>query len=198
MPTLYVIILMLVFGAVSLVSSMMKSNPDYLYAIGIINPDVKTVMNEPNDTPEIIKPFTSEAVSVDTYFYDVNETEEKQVKALIYFKNTYMKNTGILYKSEEEFDVVSVLSGTVLNIREDDILGNVVEIEHNNNLRTIYYSLGSVDVKVGDMLIQGQTIGKSGGNNISDNKNSLLFEVYYKGSLINPETFYTMDVTTLN
>lgn len=198
MPTLYVIILMLVFGAVSLVSSMMKSNSDYLYSIGIINTDTRTVVEVPVDTIDIIKPFTSEQVSVDKYFYDVNETEDKQINALIYFQNTYMKNTGVLYKADEEFDVVSVLSGTVLNIREDDILGNVVEIEHNTNLRTIYYSLSDVKVKVGDMLIQGQTIGISGANNIVENKNNLLFEVYYNGALINPETFYAMDITTLN
>ena len=197
LPTLYVIILMLVFGAVSLVSSMLKSNPDYLYSIGIINMDTRTVV-ETNDVPIISRPYTSEAVSVDKYFYDINAEEDKQVNSLIYFQNTYMKNTGILYKDNEAFDAIAVLSGKVLNVRSDDILGNVVEIEHNTNLRTIYYSLGEVKVKVGDMLIQGQTIGVSGANNITENKNSLLFEAYYNGALVNPESIYDVDATTLN
>lgn len=197
LPTLYVIILMLVFGAVSLVSSMLKSNPDYLYSIGIINTDTRTVV-ETNDVPIISRPYTSEAVSVDKYFYDTNATEDKQVNSLIYFQNTYMKNTGILYKAEESFDAVAVLSGKVLNVRTDEILGNVVEVEHNTNLRTIYYSLGEVKVKAGDMLIQGQTIGTSGANNISEAKNSLLFEAYYNGALVNPESIYDVDATTLN
>ena len=197
LPTLYVIILMLVFGAVSLVSSMLKSNPDYLYSIGIINMDTRTVV-ETNDVPIISRPYTSEAVSVDKYFYDTNATEDKQVNSLIYFQNTYMKNTGILYKAQESFDAVAVLSGKVLNVRTDEILGNVVEVEHNTNLRTIYYSLGEVKVKVGDMLIQGQTIGTSGANNISESKNSLLFEAYYNGALVNPESIYDVDATTLN
>ena len=197
LPTLYVIILMLVFGAVSLVSSMLKSNPDYLYSIGIINMDTRTVV-ETNDVPIISRPYTSEAVSVDKYFYDINAEEDKQVNSLIYFQNTYMKNTGILYKAQESFDAVAVLSGKVLNVRTDEILGNVVEVEHNTNLRTIYYSLGEVKVKVGDMLIQGQTIGTSGANNISEAKNSLLFEAYYNGALVNPESIYDVDATTLN
>ena len=197
LPTLYVIILMLVFGAVSLVSSMLKSNPDYLYSIGIINTDTRTVV-ETNDVPIISRPYTSEAVSVDKYFYDINAEEDKQVNSLIYFQNTYMKNTGILYKAQESFDAVAVLSGKVLNVRTDEILGNVVEVEHNTNLRTIYYSLGEVKVKVGDMLIQGQTIGTSGANNISESKNSLLFEAYYNGALVNPESIYDVDATTLN
>lgn len=197
LPTLYVIILMLVFGAVSLVSSMLKSNPDYLYSIGIINTDTRTVV-ETNDVPIISRPYTSEAVSVDKYFYDINAEEDKQVNSLIYFQNTYMKNTGILYKAQESFDAVAVLSGKVLNVRTDEILGNVVEVEHNTNLRTIYYSLGEVKVKVGDMLIQGQTIGTSGANKISEAKNSLLFEAYYNGALVNPESIYDVDATTLN
>lgn len=198
LPTLYVIILMLVFGAVSLVSSMMKSNPDYLYSIGIITRDTQTVISEPNDVPIISRPYNSETVSVDKYFYDVNSEADKQENSLIYFQNTYMKNTGILYKDNEAFDAIAVLSGKVLNVRSDDILGNVVEIEHNTNLRTIYYSLGEVKVKVGDMLIQGQTIGVSGANNITENKNNLLFEAYYNGALVNPESIYDVDATTLN
>ena len=74
LPTLYVIILMFVFGAVSLISSMMKSNPDYLYSIGIINRETQTVISEPNDVPIISKPYISEKVMVDKYFYDVNDT----------------------------------------------------------------------------------------------------------------------------
>ena len=101
LPTLYVIILMLVFGAVSLVSSMMKSNPDYLYSIGIITRDTQTVISEPNDVPIISRHYNSETVSVDKYFYDVNSDADKQENSLIYFQNTYMKNTGILYRSEE-------------------------------------------------------------------------------------------------
>lgn len=198
LPTLYVIILMLVFGAVSLVSSMMKSNPDYLYSIGIITRDTQTVISEPNDVPIISRPYNSETVSVDKYFYDVNSEADKQENSLIYFQNTYMKNTGILYKDNETFDAIAVLSGKVINVRADDILGNVVEIEHNTNLRTIYYSLGEVKVKVGDMLIQGQTIGVSGANNITENKNNLLFEAYYNGALVNPESIYDVDATTLN
>lgn len=198
LPTLYVVILMIIFGAVSLVSSMMKSSNDYLYSIGIINTDTRTVVETPNDVPIISRPYVSETVSIDKYFYDVNDTEDKQENALIYFQNTYMKNTGILYKSNDKFDVVSVLSGKVLKVRTDEILGNVVEIEHNTNLRTIYYSLEEVKVQEGDMVIANQTIGSSGSNNITESKNSLLFEAYYKGALINPESIYDIDATTLN
>lgn len=200
LPTLYVIILMLIFGTVSVVTTLFKNNPNYLYSIGILkNVGTTPVVNVDGALSDgIIKPYTSDKVKIEKYFYDVNDSEENQQKALIYFQNTYMKNTGVLYNSDESFPLVMVLDGTVLNVKKDEVLGNVVEIEHNTNLRTIYYSVGDIDVKAGDVLSQGEEIGTSGTNNISKSKNNLLFEVYYNGTLINPEEFYKMDPSTLN
>lgn len=200
LPTVYVIILMLIFGSVSLVSTIIRKNPNYLYGTNILKNDIATpvIATDNTKTPTIIKPYTSDKVSIDKEFYDINSDETTQTNSLIYFKDTYMKNTGILYKSDEEFSSVMVLDGTVLNIKTDEILGNVVEIEHNPNLRTIYYSLDKIDVKVGDFLNQGETIGMSGKNNLTTNTYNLLFEVYYNGSLINPKDFYNMNPSTLN
>ena len=176
----------------------MQVNPNYLYSVNVLK-DVSTpVVEEVEKENAIVRPYTSSDVRIQTYFYDVDATEEEQQKSLIYFANTYMKNTGVLYQADEVFDCVAVLSGTVLNIKEDDILGKVVEIEHNANLRTIYYSLGEVNVEVGEVLNQGDLIGTSGENNINDATSNLLFEVYYNGTLLNPEEFYEMDVASLN
>ncbi len=200
LPTLYVLILMLVFGTISFVTSKLHSKKDYLYSTDVLK-DVASVPVVSTDgavSEGIIKPFTSDKVSVDKSFYDINGDEKSQTNSLIYYENTYMKNTGVLYKSDETFDCVMVLDGKVLNIKKDEVLGNVVEIEHNTNLRTIYYSLDKVNVKVGDVLSQGEVIGTSGHSNISEGKNNLLFEVYYNGILTNPEEFYKMDVKDLN
>lgn len=200
LPTLYVIILMVIFGTVSVVSTLMQREPNYLYATGILkNEGVLPVVNMNTALSEaIIKPYNNEGVVIDKYFYDMNDEEEKQQKSLIYFKDTYMKNTGLLYKSDAEFSVLMVLDGNVANIKEDDILGNVVEIEHSTNLRTTYYSLDKIEVKVGDFLNQGDVIGVSGTNNLNDNKYNLLFEVNYNGTLINPEDFYELNPSELN
>ena len=73
-----------------------------------------------------------------------------------------MKNTGVLYASSEDFDVIMTLDGVVKAIKDDEILGKVIEIEHSPNLRTIYYSVSDVKVKVGDELKQGDVIARSG------------------------------------
>ncbi len=197
LPTLYVIVLIVIFGAVSLVSSLMQVNPSYLYSVNVLKDISMPVVETLEEDKQIVRPYTSDSVRIKTYFYDVDGTIEEQQQSLIYFENTYMKNTGVLYQDDQVFDCVAVLGGTVLNIKEDNILGNVVEIEHTPNLRTIYYSLGEINVKVGEVLSQGDLIGVSGENNITDSSSNLLFEVYYNGTLINPEDFYSMDVTTL-
>ena len=204
LPTIYVIILMLVFGAVSLVTSFMHSNPKYLYSVDVLDEENTTTVVDTNPgtldgalSEGIIKPFTSENVKIAKTFYELGGTEAEQQNSLITFQNTYMKNTGVLYNASEEFEVITVLDGTVVNVKEDEILGSVVEIEHNANLRTVYYSL-KPQVKVGDFLSQGEVIGVSSTNKISESKYNLLLEVYYNGTLMNPEKFYQMDVSTLN
>jgi len=200
LPTLYVIVLMIIFGTVSLVTTLFKTNPNYLYSVGILkNIGTTPVVNVDGALSDgIIKPYTGDKVKIDKYFYDTKGSEENQQKALIYFQNTYMKNTGVLYNCDEAFPIVMVLDGTVLNVKKDEVLGNMIEIEHNTNLRTIYYSVDDIKVKAGDVLSQGEEIGVSGTNSISKSKNNLLFEVYYNGTLINPEEFYQMDPSTLN
>ena len=109
-----------------------------------------------------------------------------------------MQNTGVLYTNNEKFDVVSVLDGTVTSITKDEILGNVVEILHNTELITIYSCLDEVLVKVGDNVKQNDVIGNSGPVNIDKSyENALLFEVNYKGTIINPIEFYNMKISDL-
>ena len=115
-----------------------------------------------------------------------------------YYEQTYLQNSGVLYSSKEVFDVLSVLDGTVTNIFEDEILGNVVEITHNTNLKSLYYSLSEITVKKDDLVKSGQTIGKSGDNLLDDeSENCLLLEVYYNGKTIDPEDFYNMNIDEL-
>lgn len=191
---------MLVFGAVSVISSLVDKNPDYLYAIGVLkDTQAVPVINTPEEIDGVvIKPYIGDTVAVKVPFYDIKGDELSQEKALIYFQNTYMKNTGVLYTSEEGFDIVMSMGGTIKKVRNDEILGNVIEVEHNQNLRTIYYSVDDIKVSEGDMLEQSQVIARSGANKICEGKNNLLFEVYYNGVIINPEVYYEMDISTLN
>lgn len=162
--------------------------------------EVNNSQNDTNITPTvsvsktIIRPYTSTDVSATIPYYNIDGTNDEQAAALIYYEGIYMQNTGVLYTSNNTFDVVSILDGTVKNIKEDSLMGNIVEIEHTNNLTTVYQSLGEVKVKVGDTVKQGDIIATSGQNKIAtDTSNALHFEVFYKGEVFNPEEFYLLD-----
>ena len=158
--------------------------------------DTISVIELTNET--VNHPFLHDGVEVTKDFYDKSKSSEEREKGLLYYKNTYMQNTGILYTSKEKFDIVSVLDGTVTSITKDELLGNVIEIAHTNELITIYHCLDEVNVKVGDAIKQNDVIGKSGHVSIDDGyDNALLFEVNYKGEIINPVDFYNMKVSDL-
>ena len=160
------------------------------------NNDDTNVTPTINETKAIIRPYTSQEVSATIPYYNIDGTNDEQAAALIYYEGIYMQNTGVLYTSNNQFDVVSILDGTVKNVKEDSLMGNIVEIEHTNNLTTVYQSLGEVKVSVGDKVSQGDVIATSGQNKITtDTSNALHFEVFYKGEVFNPEEFYLIDYT---
>ena len=160
------------------------------------NNDDTNVTPTINETKAIIRPYTSQEVSATIPYYNIDGTNDEQAAALIYYEGIYMQNTGVLYTSNNQFDVVSILDGTIKNVKEDSLMGNIVEIEHTNNLTTVYQSLGEVKVSVGDKVSQGDVIATSGQNKITTNtSNALHFEVFYKGEVFNPEEFYLLDYT---
>ena len=199
LPTLYLLIIGAVFVGVNFLGKSLNfdSYDSYNFVMSAFKNNVVTVAKEENDT--IVKPYASDKVEVSKGYYDINAEEKTQQNSLIYYEKTYMENTGILYASTEKFDAIATMDGTIKNIKEDEILGIVVEVENNSKVTTIYYSLGELNVAVGDSVKQGDVIGTSGTNKLeTENKNVLLFEVYIDGNLKNPEEFYNMKISELN
>lgn len=197
-PTIFMIcIFTIIFSAMFITKNLQKTNEsDESYVVNSIIEDVTPVISVPEKT--IIKPYTNESVKISKSFYEKDGSEEEQQNSLIYYENTYLPNSGVVYASEEEFDVVSVLDGTVIDIKQDEILNTVVYVSHNSNLTTIYYGLKDVNLKVNDTIKQQDIIGKSTSNKFCTEKNSMLFEVNYNGQVLNPENFYTMKIEELN
>lgn len=203
-PTIYILSITAVFLSIILLGKTFNSlfsniNPEKKDVIDIIEKTTVPVVNVEDNEKKIIKPYVNEEVKIIKNYYDKSADEKLQKESLIYYENTYMQNTGVLYTLEEPFDVISVMDGTISNIKEDDLLGKIVEVKHNTNLTTVYQSLGTVDVKVGNTIAQGDKIGTSGRNKIDNtSENQLLFEVYNKGLLIDPIKFYEMNIEDLS
>ena len=140
---------------------------------------------------KMVKPYTNEEVQTLKYFYDYQAEAETQEKSILYHENTYIQNSGMDFGLTDTFDVVSVLDGTVVDVREDELLGTVVEIKHDNDFISSYQSLSEVSVKKNDTIKQGQVIGKSGTNTIDqDLGNHLHFELYKSGEVVDPSKYF--------
>jgi stage II sporulation protein Q len=168
---------------------------DFIYVIkNIFGNHVPVVGSE----KVIIRPYTDTNVKIVKHFYDYQADAEKQEKSLVYYGNTYIQNSGVDYSGPENFEVISILDGSVINVADDDLLGKIVEIRHSNDLISVYQSLSEVTVKKGDNVSQSQVIGKSGTSNIAvDLKDHLHFEILYKGKVVDPETLYDKTIKDL-
>lgn len=151
-----------------------------------------------NTKTEIIKPYINDKVTIAKSYYDYKAEADSQKNSIIYYENIYMQNSGVDYKFDDVFDVVSVLDGKVITVEDNDMMGTTIQIKHDNNLISVYQSLSNVKVKVDDTVIQGQVIAQSGESNINkDLGNHLHFELYHNGNIVNPEEYYNKSIEEL-
>ena len=194
-PAIYSVAIVISIFSMYLVKNIftknMDSNKNEVKYVDNEITGVDTVIPVISTSTSIIKPYTNNDVKIVNNFYNYQADAESQQNSILYYENTYMQNSGVDYAMDSEFDVVSILDGTVIKVEENDILGIIVEIRHTNDLISIYQSLKDVSVKVDDKVVQGQIIAKSGTSNINTSlTNHLHFELYHKGIVVNPEDYY--------
>ena len=135
----------------------------------------------------VISPFSNQEITVKRYFYNNEDDETRKQQSLVLYNNTYMPNTGVDYEYKETFDVLSIYDGTVIDVKEDELLGKTVEIRHNNEVIIVYQGLYNIEVQSGDIVALGQKIATSGTNKLNGNKgNNLHLEIYKNGEVIDP------------
>ena len=194
-PAIYSVAIVISIFSMYLVKNIftknMDSNKNEVKYVDYEITGVDNVIPVISTSTHIIKPYTNNDVKIVNNFYNYQGDAESQQNSILYYENTYMQNSGVDYAMDSEFDVVSILDGTVIKVEENDILGVIVEIRHTNDLISIYQSLKDVSVKVDDKVVQGQIIAKSGTSNINTSlTNHLHFELYHKGMVVNPEDYY--------
>lgn len=192
-PIIYGLVAILGIGSAYLIENMLnnavfKEEDHYGYVSETITEEEVPVVNT---EPTLIRPYNDTELKILKNYYDYKADETSQQNALIYHENTYMQNSGIAYGGKDNFDVIAILDGEVVEVKNDKLLGNIVQIKHNEKIISVYQSLSETNVKKGDTIKQGQVIGKSGTSNISKDLGShLLFELIINGTTVNPEDYY--------
>lgn len=198
--SIYGVVLVGLFGVLYFVgstnnSSVLNEGDDIRYVSKTIFDKTLPVVSSDK---KIVKPFVASEIKLVKAFYDYQADASEQEKALIFNENTYIQSSGVSYGGKEGFEVVSILDGTVVDVKEDSLLGTVVEISHGNEIISIYQSLSTVNVKKDDVISQGQVIGISGKSNIDKELGDhLYFELIINGINVNPENYYDKKVNEL-
>jgi murein DD-endopeptidase MepM/ murein hydrolase activator NlpD len=81
--------------------------------------------------------------------------------------------------------IVSANAGTVVNASWLGIYGNCVIVDHGMGVQSLYGHLSSFDVKVGDKVARGQTLGRSGMTGMAGGDH-LHFTMLVNGRMVNP------------
>jgi murein DD-endopeptidase MepM/ murein hydrolase activator NlpD len=107
-----------------------------------------------------------------TYFYKGQEVDQQV-------------HLGFDLASTARTAIVAANNGTVLNASWLGIFGNCVIIDHGMGVQSLYGHLSSFDVKVGDSVMRGQTIGHSGMTGLAGGDH-LHFTMLVGGQMVNP------------
>lgn len=193
-PTLYTIFAIVVIMSLFLSIEVIDEKDSVIYVSGAILDEYVPVISIEEE--KVIKPFTDQTVTVSKNYYDYQASIEEQTNSILYYENTYLQNTGINYQSDNIFDVISILSGEVIEVEDKELLGKSVTIRHDNELISVYQSLSNITVNKGDKVTTGQVIAKSGSCDlITDSKNNLHFELYVNGIIADPENYYDKKIS---
>ena len=199
---MYAIVCVLLVGAIYYFDAshnkLDESNPDddYQYVTRIFGEEEQPVVNT---TEVIMRPYSDGGVKVLQGFYNYKGEAKDQENSIINYEATYMQNTGVAYGGiENDFDAVSVLPGTVVSVKEDKLLGTIVEIKNTEKITTIYQGLKEVNLKENDSINQGDYVGKSSETNLGKELGKhIVFELKINGNYVNPEEYYDRNINEL-
>ncbi len=130
--------------------------------------DVTADNTEQTNSPTVNTPTESPTVSPTADFFVIpvgGETVKGYSASELQYSKTYKDwriHTGVDIAAAKGTEVHSAGNGTVLAVYEDDLLGNVVKIDHGNDIIAFYCGLNSPTVKVGQVVEVGQTLGGIG------------------------------------
>ncbi|MCE7792394.1 M23 family metallopeptidase [Salipaludibacillus sp. CUR1] len=139
-------------------------------------------------------------VAVVGIFHDFEASVEDQEQAFIRYNNYFYQNRGIdLARDDNQpFDVSAAMSGTVVKAEEDALFGQVVHIEHEEDILTIYQSLDGVTVEPGQTVKQGDVIGQAGRNLYNTDAGvHAHFEIRKDNVPVNPLDYVDQTLTAL-
>jgi murein DD-endopeptidase MepM/ murein hydrolase activator NlpD len=104
------------------------------------------------------------------------------------FLHVAAMHTGLDFRGNTGDPVPATAAGTVTQAGWSGGYGNMVEVTHGNGFATRYGHLSQIDVKVGQAIRLGQTVGKLGSTGRSTGPH-LHYETRVDGEAVDPQKF---------
>lgn len=104
------------------------------------------------------------------------------------------KHYAIDIAVENGTPVKAVAKGTVIFSEWTSTTGNVIIIEHENLLISVYKHNATTMVEQGDHVEEGEVIASSGSTGNFSTGPHLHFELWYNGRAVNPEDFINFEI----
>ncbi|MFA9422129.1 MAG: peptidoglycan DD-metalloendopeptidase family protein [Sedimentibacter sp.] len=115
---------------------------------------------------------------------------------LVYYESIgeWRVHKGVDIKPDDTLMVEASLAGKVESVKNSELTGTEIIIDHGNNVKTLYSNLVSSKVAVGDLVEQGQTIGNVGKTQSIESADGahLHFELIVEGKNVNPMDYITV------
>ena len=102
-------------------------------------------------------------------------------------------HSGMDFSANVGTPVYATGNGVVRKAGWEGLYGNCIQIDHGFGYVTRYAHLRKIDVRVGQKVVRGETIGKVGTTGKSTGPH-LHYEVMVKGQIVNPVNYYFMDL----
>lgn len=152
-------------------------------------PVVETPIDDPVDDP-IDDPIIPDPIVFASPVSEVNIIRDYTIDTLVFHNslNQWSVSTGIDFGGDDGDGVAAAYGGVVEKVSYDIFEGHKVVIKHNDDLRTIYYSLNEPTVTQGQTVTKGQsigTIGATASKNVLDGP-MVHFEVTLKNVAVDP------------
>ena len=97
---------------------------------------------------------------------------------------------GVTFSSEAGSAVYSVSDGIVSDAGIDNEYGRYVVIDHRNGIRSGYYCLETVSVKIGEKVNRGDIIGSIGSSDNNFSTPTLFFRLEKEGKMVDPMQYF--------
>ena len=133
--------------------------------------DKPTVTPPDSDEPVVTPPQSDEldtpVVSEPVYALPVENGEvirHASLDTLVYMPsiNMWKTHNGVDFSATENAPILAISKGKVTSVTQTTLEGVVVSIEHEKGVVSVYKSLSSASVEVGDEVSLGQSIGVVG------------------------------------